>query len=101
VKQIAGVSGDKVEVMVKSVARMKGDEMVYTDDTMVFINSQAIAMVKPVSRSGRPMQALSSGVIPAGHVYLNANHPDSFDSRYNDIELVKHEKITGRIIWMW
>jgi conjugal transfer pilin signal peptidase TrbI len=101
VKQVAGVSGDTVKVYDDKAALAAKLEYIPVFINMVLINDIFVAGAKFKSYGGRPMQPLKPGVIPAGFVYLNANHKDSFDSRYLDIGLVPHEKITGRIIWMW
>jgi conjugal transfer pilin signal peptidase TrbI len=106
VKNVGGVSGDNVSLQVKNAVEFKNgdaDAFEAVNQQRVLINGVELplAIVKPVSRTGRPMQALTPGVIPAGFAYLHAAHKDSFDSRYADIGLVPYKNITGRVIWMW
>jgi len=45
-----------------------------------------------------PLEKGRVGVIPLGHVYVNADHQDSLDSRYALMGWVPNEIILGRAI---
>ena len=48
--------------------------------------------------TGGPLEAIAPGIIPPGHYFLHADHPDSHDSRYAGIGLVPRNRILGRAV---
>jgi len=51
--------------------------------------------------SGLPLTPLQADSVPMNHVYVLADHPDSFDSRYEEFGLVSAEHIVGRAFPLW
>ena len=82
VKVVAGVPGDLVEA--------RGRDY--------YVNGIFIGRAKETSRSGFPLLAGPTGVIPAGSFFVFTPHPDSFDSRYALTGWVKQSQIAGRAV---
>ena len=61
----------------------------------VRVGGEYAGRAKKNALDGRPLKAIGPGVIPPGHYYLHADHPDSHDSRYAEIGLVPRERILG------
>jgi conjugal transfer pilin signal peptidase TrbI len=59
------------------------------------------ATLKSKTKHGKPLTELCTHVIPDGFVYVKADHPDSFDSRYQEFGLVKTDHIMGRAFPLW
>ena len=59
------------------------------------------AKLKNATQQGHPLSALCVHEIPRGYVYVQADHPDSFDSRYNEFGLVRVDHLIGRAIPLW
>ena len=64
----------------------------------VRIDGAPVARAKSHALDGRPLVAVAPGVVPDGHYYLHADHPDSHDSRYAEIGPVPRERILGRAV---
>lgn len=61
-----------------------------------YVNGQFVGRAKPLSKNGVPLEPGPEGIIPAGHYYLAAPHPDSLDSRYAMVGWVADKQIVGR-----
>lgn len=109
---------------VKQVAGVPGDEVIMTADRRFFVRSQpsstsdipgSTESKTPVLRAvgkakthgsvgnmaGVPLEAGFTGVIPPGYLYMYAWAPDSLDSRYALLGLVRQDKIIGRAVPFW
>jgi len=81
----------------KIVAGMPGD-VVTAEGPNYYINGRLVATAKPVSKTGHPLKPGPVGVIPAGHYFVVATHPDSLDSRYAMTGWVRDEQVIGRAV---
>ncbi|PRQ65179.1 S26 family signal peptidase [Vibrio mediterranei] len=79
-KRIVGVPGDVITV----------------DHRMVFINGKSVGYAKPKSASGKLYYPIEPTVIPEGYYYLQADHLDSYDSRYKSLGLIHETTFLGR-----
>jgi len=52
--------------------------------------------LKRSTKKGEPLTPLAIKVIPEGYVFVNADHKNSYDSRYEEFGLVSEETIKGR-----
>lgn len=82
---------------IKKAMGMPGDK-VTREGRDFHINGDYIATAKTRSRSGQPLQAGPTGVIPAGRYFVWTPHPDSYDSRYEDIGWISKDRIIGRAV---
>ena len=82
-KRVIGLPGERVEV---------------DDERRVFVNGALAGIAKRRALNGRELEAVASSVIPPGRYYVHAEHPDSRDSRYEEIGLVPRERIRGRAL---
>lgn len=57
--------------------------------------------LKTKTGAGQPLTPLKAKFVPEGYVFVKADHPDSFDSRYEEFGLVKVEEIWGRSFPLW
>lgn len=80
-KRVIGVAGDRVE----------------SKDHQFFVNGAPVGKAMSVTSDGRPIEESDfKGVIPAGHYYMQGDHPKSLDSRYKAVGLVSDEMLIGR-----
>ena len=84
----------------KTVRGVPGMAVALGEDGTVFLNGEPVGRAKSHALDGRPLAAIAPGIIPPGHYYLHADHPDSHDSRYAEIGLVARGRILGRAIAM-
>ena len=84
----------------KTVRGVPGMAITVGRDGTVTLDGEPVARAKPHALDGRPLAAISPGIIPPGHFYLHADHVDSHDSRYAEIGLVPRGRIHGRAIAM-
>ncbi len=89
--------GSKVPYL-KTVRGLPGMAVAVAKDGTVSLDGVAVGRAKTYALDGRPLEAISSGMIPPGHYFLHAGHPDSHDSRYAGIGLVPRERILGRAV---
>lgn len=80
---------------VKVIAGMAGDTVTRVDRDF-FVNGSYVGRAKPVSRHGMALEPGPTGILPAGHYYVRAPHPDSLDSRYRLTGWVSQSQIIGR-----
>ena len=84
----------------KTVRGVPGMRVSVGDDGTVYLDGIAAGRAKSQALDGRPLEPIASGVVPAGHYYLHADHADSHDSRYAEIGLVPAARILGRAVAM-
>ena len=89
-KQILGVSGS--EVVAHDVG--KG----YRE---YFVDGQSAGRAKPASKGRIPLLHGPVGIIPNGHFFMSAPHPDSLDSRYALVGWVSETELVGRAISLY
>jgi conjugal transfer pilin signal peptidase TrbI len=80
---------------VKLLAGVPGDRVTRVDRTF-YVNGIPVGTAKTVSRRGDPLVLGATGVLPAGHYYVQAPHPDSLDSRYRLTGWITDHQIIGR-----
>lgn len=80
---------------VKYAAATSGDTVTFKNQVL-YINGQPKGPVWQESTDGRLLFPGPEGVIPEGQFFAWTPHPRSFDSRYNDIGWISHEKVIGR-----
>ena len=80
----------------KTVRGVPGMRVSVGPDRTIFLDGEPVGRAKTHARDGRPLEAIAPGVIPPGHYFLHADHPDSHDSRYAGIGLVPAARILGR-----
>lgn len=80
---------------VKVIAGRAGDAVSCVDRDF-FVNGSYVGHAKPLSRHGTPLEPGPTGILPAGHYYVRAPHPDSLDSRYRLTGWVSQSQIIGR-----
>ncbi len=81
-KCVVGIAGDRVEIV----------------NGHVFVNRIDRGRVLDKSpSSGKPLTHIESCIIPEGYVYVWAPHPESFDSRYQDIGLIHISRVKERL----
>ena len=82
----------------KTVRGGPGMTVAVAEDGTVFLDGVAVGRAKSHALDGRPLAAVAPGVIPQGHYFLHADHPDSHDSRYAEIGPVPRSRILGRAV---
>lgn len=80
---------------IKKTIGMPGDEVTREDDRF-YINGEYVGTAKHHSSTGELLMPGPVGVIPDGHYFVWTPHPDSYDSRYEDISWISKDRIIGR-----
>ena len=62
--------------------------------------SQTLPLQEKTS-DGKPLTPISATSISEGYVFVAGDHPNSFDSRYEEFGLVPIEKVWGKAILWW
>lgn len=84
-------------IFIKKAIGMPGDE-VTREGSRFYINGEYVGTAKHRSRTGDPLRPGPIGVIPDGHYFVWTPHPDSYDSRYEDIGWISKDRIIGRAV---
>lgn len=74
-------------VWVKIVVGLPGDSIEWRGD-VVTVAGKVMGKAKAVNRFGETLARTPAGIIPVGHYFVATPHPDSYDSRYQDIGLI-------------
>ena len=82
----------------KTVRGLPGAVVAVDADRTVRVDGVAVGKAKVHALDGRPLEAVAPGTIPEAHYYLHGDHPDSHDSRYAEIGLVRAARIIGRAV---
>ena len=94
------VSGKVVPHLTKRLRGIEGDR-ISIQDGVVSVNQDTIGSLKIKTRFGTSVHPIRAKVIPKGYVFVQSDHPHSFDSRYQEFGLVKVDQIVGRSIPLW
>lgn len=57
--------------------------------------------LKKTTKQGKPLTPLKAELIPNGFLFVGTDHPDSFDSRYEEFGLVSLDHVVGRAFPLW
>lgn len=82
-------------IFVKRLTGMPGAS-VTASDRRYFVDGREIGFAKEYSKSGVPLKPGLTGVIPNGHYFVSADHPDSLDSRYELTGWIADDQILGQ-----
>lgn len=90
---IASIGGHKTKYLgdlrfLKRIDAVEGDSIQLKD-------------VKRQTLTGKPLTPLKKEIVPKGFVFVQADHKDSFDSRYEEFGLVSVQHIRGRGFPLW
>lgn len=80
-KQLVGLPGDQIKI----------------SDRYFSINGKEYGLILQKSRSDQPLHPIAEGIIPQGYVFVYADHPYSFDSRYAEFDLVPVTALKERL----
>ncbi|OJW55212.1 MAG: hypothetical protein BGO67_00455 [Alphaproteobacteria bacterium 41-28] len=89
IKRLVGFPGDHVHIYHNHLYIEK-------TQTRLLIDTHHIGPLHQTTQDGKILHPLKDTIIPKNYVFVSADHPRSFDSRYEEFGLVKEECITGR-----
>lgn len=95
VKIIIGKPGDEVRIGLErkvTIVRSGDDGSIAAG----YMGGTNAGISKAFSKAGKPLEAISPGIIPPGRFYAYAPHPDSLDSRYKITGLIETGDMIGR-----
>lgn len=79
-KRVQGMPGDSVTVLGR----------------MVYVNGEPVGTAIERTPRGSVLHTIPAGTIPLGQYFVSGGSPDSLDSRYSEIGLVRSEQIVAR-----
>lgn len=91
--------------IIKRIIGTSGDQISTDGHGNIFINQEKIGRAHERSEFGRhggmqgsvTLTTIKPQVIPEGRVFLYSPHPQSFDSRYQEVGLVRVEDLEGKV----
>lgn len=81
-------------IFVKRLTGIPGAS-VTASDRSYFVDGREVGFAKEYSKTGVPLKPGPTGVIPMGHYFVSADHPDSLDSRYALTGWVADDQVLG------
>ncbi len=95
IKKIIGEAGDQITSDVHGNVWINDLKVGRAHQRTEFTNQ---ASNTDSNQRGLTLTTIKSQVIPEGRVFLYAPHPKSFDSRYEEVGLVKLSDLEGKVI---
>lgn len=86
--------GEGEHLFGKRVYGIAGD-VVTLESRSFFVNGKQVAVAKPATKRGDPLDVGPTGTIPHGCYFVGTDHPDSFDSRYALIGWICRDRVLG------
>jgi conjugal transfer pilin signal peptidase TrbI len=89
IKRLIGFPGDHIHIH---------NDHVYVEKARTYplIDTYHIGPLSQITQEGKKLHPLERKIIPKNYVFVSADHPRSFDSRYQEFGLVKAECIVGK-----
>lgn len=87
--------------LMKRVIGIEGDVIRYDARGFLYVNNERVGKPHPKNSQGEVLHAIPAGVIPKGHVFLYASHPQSLDSRYTEVGLIYHKHLSGKAFYLF
>lgn len=86
--------------IIKRIIGIQGDQITRDANSNIFINQQKVGRAKSYTdlKTGLTLTAINPQTIPEGRVFLFSSHPKSFDSRYQEVGLVRVEDLEGKVL---
>jgi len=84
--------------IIKKIVGISGDRIWYDKNNQMFVNDLKVGVPKQVASDGRQLHATPAQIIPEGQVFLYSEHIASFDSRYQELNLIPLAKLQGLVI---
>lgn len=82
------------ERLLKVAKGCPGDR-IHIAGRQIYINDWFAGEAVPALNDGTAMALIAEGRIPEGHYYMWASHPESFDSRYAEFNVIARGQIIG------
>jgi len=87
-------------LLVKQIIGMPGDQIIVKPEGY-WVGATYVGTAKKFSRRGKPLLWVAPKIIPDHQYFVAGSNPDSFDSRYEEIGLIKKERILSRAFPLW
>lgn len=87
--------------IVKKIIGVAGDFIWFNQQWECFVDENRVGSFERVASDGRPLTPIESQTIPEGRVFLYGPHSRSFDSRYQELGLVRSSDLQGKVIPLW
>ena len=84
--------------IIKKIIGAKGDRIWYDKDGLLWVGETKVGRLKQKASDGNFLTPIKPQVIPERYVFLYSNHPNSFDSRYEELGLIPVAALKGRLI---
>ena len=84
------------DIVIKRVIGREGDRIEHKPHGILINGTQLFLKDKRIT--GRPLTPLNVQVIPKGMDFVTGEHPDSFDSRYEEFGLISRSEVRG-CVW--
>lgn len=83
--------------LIKKLVGVEDNVIAYDENGTLYVAGQCIGEPLAYDLQGKPMKSVPPGIIPKGYVFCAGYHPESLDSRYPVIGLIREEALQGRL----
>jgi len=87
--------------IIKQIIGQPGDHLKWDEQDELWINDFKIGAAYKKSSDYRELRPIMKHVIPNHYVFLWGAHPKSFDSRYQECDLIKQSELGGWVVPLW
>ncbi len=87
--------------IIKKIMGQAGDRLKWDEQGDLWVNDFKIGAAYKKSSDHRALRPIITQVIPNHYVFLWGPHPRSFDSRYQECDLIKQSELGGWVIPLW
>ena len=84
--------------LIKKIIGHEGDRLHQDRRGNLWVGGYLVGKVYPQTAKGQKFTPTPDQVIPKGRVFLHSPHPQSFDSRFQEVGLVHANDLEGRLI---
>ena len=87
--------------IIKQIIGQPGDLLRWDEQGELWVNAFKVGAAHKESWDHRALNPIRKHIIPNDYFFLWSPHPRSFDSRYEEFNLIKQSELGGRVIPLW
>jgi conjugal transfer pilin signal peptidase TrbI len=84
--------------LIKKIIGRSGDKISYDANQNLLVGNFKVGKILDKDSKNQPLHSISACNIPQNYVFLYAPHPQSFDSRYQEVGLIHQDNLKGKLI---
>ncbi len=87
--------------IIKKVLGVAGDRISYDFQKRLWVGKYLVGGLQVAATDQRKLTGIAPQVIPPGKVFVGTTHARSFDSRYQELDLIDIKALDGVVVPLW